>query len=311
MTRSKDPDVTAEWIRGAFGWIVIALAAILLLPVLALAAIGFAQGTIPDADAGGIFGAGPGYPAFAPPFWLLWVPALGALALSIATWRFPGQFMDSIFSARWDLGIVSFFGATTTLAASVTFGAPFLWIVLGAVVPWVLALLVVLSRGAWDAAADAVRAFRPEPAGDAGRARRTQPEPQRASIPALRITADDPLWKRSRQHLTMRNGDTRPLAVTIYDTATDERGLTRALMRSIDGDDAAPPRSTSFPTELGAAVRTVRTVAGDDPTISATWHWDDGKRAVLMVVFDVEPDRFATAEAELDRLARGIRIATA
>ena len=117
MTRRKDPEIAAEWIRGAFGWIVILLAAILVVPVAIIAGIGFAQGTIPSSDAGGIFGSGPGYPAFPPPFWLLWIPALGALALSVATWRFRGQFMYSIFSARWDLAIVAIFGASTTLAS--------------------------------------------------------------------------------------------------------------------------------------------------------------------------------------------------
>ena len=80
---------------------------------------------------------------FAPPFWRLWVPALGALELSIATWRYRGQFMDSIFSARWDLGIVSMFGALTTLRAAVTFGAPYL----AAVVPrWARAIGPTASR---------------------------------------------------------------------------------------------------------------------------------------------------------------------
>ncbi len=307
MTRRKDPDVAAEWIRGAFGWIVISLAAILLVPVLIVAIIGFVQGTVPPSDAGGVFGAGPAYPAFAPPFWLLWLPALGALALSIATWRYRGQFMDSIFSARWDLGLVSLFGASTTLAASVTFGAPFLAIVLAAVAPWVLAFLVVLSRGVWDGVADAVSAFRPAAKTDTRRPR-TQ-EQERASIPALRIAADAATWKKSRQHLTLQDGDPRKLSVDVYDSATDDLGLARALVRAIDGDDVTPPRSTPFTGGPGTAVRTVRLVAGrTEPTVTATWHWDDGTRAVLMSVTGVEAARFAAAEAELDRLAAGIRI---
>ncbi len=310
MTRRRDPDVAAEWIRGAFGWIVIALVAILVIPLAIIAGIGVAQGTVPSSDAGGIFGAGPGYPVFPPPYWLLWIPALGALALSIATWRYPGQFMDSLFSARWDLGIVSFFGASTTLAASVMFGAPYLWIVLGAVVPWVLALLVVLSRGVWDAVSDAAAAFRPTRKADTRRPREEQKD--RASIPALQITADGDTWKRSRQHLTLQDGDPRKLSVDIFDSATNDLGLARALVRAIDGEDATPPRSTPFTAGPGTAVRTVRTLAGrGTPTVTATWHWDDGKRAVLMTVFDVAPDRFAAVEAELDRLAGGIRIGSA
>lgn len=306
MTRSKDPDIAAEWIRVAFGWIVILLAAILLLPVLILAGIGFAQGTIPSSAAGGVFGSGPDYPAFAPPFWLLWIPALGAFALSLATWRFPGQFMDSIFSARWDLGIISFVGATTTLGAAVTFGAPYLWIILGAVVPWILALLVVLSRGVWDTLTEARAAFGPRKSAPA-RPRTT--DSARASIPALQISADSEVWKRSRQHLTLRGADPRALSVDVYDSATNDLGLARALVRAIDGEDAAPPRSTPFTAGHGTAIRTIRTVAQrGGPRIIATWHWDDGQRAVLMTAFDVEPDRFAAAEAHLDRLAGGIRI---
>lgn len=310
MTRTKDPDVTAEWMRVAFGLIVIALVAILLLPVLIVAGIGFAQGTIPSSDAGGILGVAPGYPVFAPPFWLVWIPALGALALSLATWRFRGQFMDSIFSARWDLGLVSFFGATTTLGAAVTFGAPFLGIVLGAVVPWTLALLVVLSRGVWDFFAEAWVAFRPTPKAGTGRPRAQQSE--RVAIPALRISSDDAIWKRSRQHLTLRDNDPRTLSVNIYDTATDGLALARALVRASMDDGAAPPHSTSFTAGPSTAVRTVRTLTRrSTDTITATWHWDDGERAVLVVVFDVETSRFATAEAELDRLAGGIRIGSA
>lgn len=309
MSRRKDPDVAAEWVRGAFGWIVIALAAIFLVPFAIIVGIGFAQGTIPSSDAGGIFGAGANYPAFAPPFWLVWIPALGALALAVATWRYPGQFMDSIFSARWDLGIVSVFGASTSLTASVTFGAPFLGIVLASVVPWVLTLLVVLSRGVWDGVSEAVTAFRPTRKTDTGRPNKEQSE--RTPLPALRITADADTWKRSRQHLTLLDGDPRTLAVDIYDSATNDLGLARALVRAIDGDDAAPPRSTPFTAGPGTAVRTVRSVAGRGTAlVTATWHWDDGKRAVLMTAFDVEADRFAAAEAELDHLASGIRIGT-
>lgn len=327
MTRHRDPEIAAEWIRGAFGWIVIALVAILVIPVAIVAGIGFAQGTIPAGDAGGIFGTGPGYPAFAPPFWLLWIPALGALALAIATWRYPGQFMDSVFSARWDLGIVSLFGALTTLGASVTFGAPYLGVVLAAVVPWTLALLIVLSRGVWDGVADAVRAFRPERSerpersGRSGKARGARTtgratadgradQSRPAAIPALRITAGD-AWKRSKQRLTLVDDDPRTLTVDVFDSATNDLGLARALVRSIDGEDAAPPVSRPFSGALGTAIRTERAVATPrGERVTATWHWDDGKRAVLMCAFDVEPDRFASAEAELDRLAADIHIGT-
>lgn len=312
MTRHRDPEIAAEWIRGAFGWIVILLVAILVIPVGIVAGIGFAQGTIPPGDDGGIFGTGPGYPVFAPPFWLLWVPALGALALSIATWRYRGQFMDSIFSARWDLGIVSMFGALTTLGAAVTFGAPYLAVVLAAVAPWLLALFVVLSRGVWDAGSEAVRAFRPARR-DEGPGRKSPHAGEasgRAAVPALRITAGEG-WKRNRQRLTREDGDPRRVVVDVFDTATNEMGLTRALMRSVDGEDAAPPRSTSFPHGPGTAARTVRAVeSAHGPRITATWHWDDGRRAVLMCAFDLEPERFAAVEADLDAVAAGIRIGT-
>ena len=174
MTRHRDPEIAAEWIRGAFGWIVITFVAILAIPVLIVAGVGFAQGTLPPGEAGGIFGTGPAYPIFTPPLWLLWIPALGALALSVATWRYPGQFMDSIFSARWDLGMISFAGALMTLGAAVAFGAPYLGFVLAAVVPWTLAFLVVLSRGVWDGVVEAVRAFWPAGSDSRGSSRGTR-----------------------------------------------------------------------------------------------------------------------------------------
>lgn len=313
MTRQKDSEITAEWFRAAFGWIVIALVLILVVPVAIVAGVGFARGTIPPGSDGGIFGTGPAYPIFAPPYWLLWIPALGALFLSVATWRYRGQFMDSIFSARWDLGIISLVGALTTIGAAVTFGAPFLGPVLGAVVPWVLALVVVLSRGLWDGIHDAVHAFRPQPRDARSRHR---PDARGASparptaIPALRITTSE-RWKRNKQRLTLVDGDARPLVVEVFDSATNDLGLARALVRAIDGEDAAAPDSRPFARGPGTAIRTVRTIAHHSgPRLTATWHWDDGTRAVLMCAFDIEPDRFAAAEDELDRLAAGIRIGT-
>ena len=134
--------------------------------------------------------------------------------------------------------------------------------------------------------------------------------PSAPPSPALRITAGEG-WKRSRQRLTREDGDPRRVVVDVFDTATNEMGLTRALMRSVDGEDAAPPRSTSFPHGPGTAVRTVRAVeSAHGPRITATWHWDDGRRAVLMCAFDLEPERFAAVEADLDAVAAGIRIGT-
>ena len=52
MTRHRDPEIAAEWIRGAFGWIVITFVAILAIPVLIVAGVGFAQGTLPPGEAG-------------------------------------------------------------------------------------------------------------------------------------------------------------------------------------------------------------------------------------------------------------------
>jgi hypothetical protein len=312
VTRRKDADVAAEWIRGAFGWIVLALVAVLFIPVVIIAGVGFAQGTVPSADAGGIFGTGPGYPVFAPPFWLLWIPALGTLALSVATWRYRGQFMDSIFSARWDLGIVAFVGATTSLGAAVAFGAPFLGPVVATLIPWILALLVLVSRGIWDGVAEAFEVFgRRSRTGRADRGREPAPAAAAAPVPALRITADAARWQRSRQRLTLQDGDPRTLTVDVFDSATNDLGLARALVRAIEGEDAAPSSSTAFDGGPGTAVRTIRRVsARGGERVIATWHWDDGARAVLMAAYDMEPDRFADAEGELDALARGIRIGT-
>ena len=70
--------------------------------------------------------------------------------------------------------MISFAGALMTLGAAVAFGAPYLGIVLAAVVPWTLAFLVVLSRGVWDGVVEAVRAFWPAGSDSRGSSRGTR-----------------------------------------------------------------------------------------------------------------------------------------
>lgn len=91
-----------------------------ILPIVAIAVIGLAQGTVPDSADSGILGAGPGYPLFQPPFWLLWIPAVMMLSLAIATFPLPLQ--RFLWGARLEMSTVAMVGFGTTLAASVAYG---------------------------------------------------------------------------------------------------------------------------------------------------------------------------------------------
>lgn len=101
-------------------WTAILIVALGILPIVVIAVIGLIQGTVPDSDDGGILGAGPGYPLFQPPFWLLWVPAVMMFGLSVATFPLPLQ--RFLWGARLEMSTVAMVGFGTTLAASVAYG---------------------------------------------------------------------------------------------------------------------------------------------------------------------------------------------
>ncbi|MDO8381762.1 MAG: hypothetical protein Q7T17_02080 [Microbacterium sp.] len=101
-------------------WTAILVVALGILPIVVVAVIGLAQGTVPDSEDGGILGSGPGYPLFQPPFWLLWVPAVMMFGLSIATFPLPLQ--RFLWGARLEMSTVAMVGFGTTLAASVAYG---------------------------------------------------------------------------------------------------------------------------------------------------------------------------------------------
>jgi len=101
-------------------WTAILIVLFGILPIVVIAVVGLAQGTVPGSEDDGILGRGPGYPVFQPPFWLLWIPAAMMLGLAIATFPLPlGRFL---WGARLEMSTVAMVGFGTTLAASVAYG---------------------------------------------------------------------------------------------------------------------------------------------------------------------------------------------
>jgi len=153
--KRRAPKSRREVLTGrVFFWSGMGIVAFGMLPLLAVSVIGLAQGTVPVDR--GILGAGPGYPLFQPPFWLLWLPALGMLALTVITWPFPARFPSYFWGARSDMSIISAVGLMTALTASVAFGGEQMWLVLGAGGLFLLAMVVFGVRGAIEFIRDAI-----------------------------------------------------------------------------------------------------------------------------------------------------------
>lgn len=91
-----------------------------LVPVIVIAIIGAAQGTVPSSEEGGFFGYAEGYPAFNPQNWLLLIPALGMLFLAFYT--LPMRERSFLSGNRALLFIVS----TTAAGLAATFGSAFI-----------------------------------------------------------------------------------------------------------------------------------------------------------------------------------------
>lgn len=130
-----------------FFWSGMAIVAFGLLPVIVVAVIGLMQGTVPTEADGGILGFAPGYPVFQPPFLLLWLPALGMLALTVITWPFPSRFPTYFWGARYDMSVVSAVGLGVVVFAAVAFGGPQLPLVLPAAGAFLIAMIVFGVRG--------------------------------------------------------------------------------------------------------------------------------------------------------------------
>ncbi|MBD7957349.1 hypothetical protein H9651_06835 [Microbacterium sp. Sa4CUA7] len=151
----RAPKSRREVLTGrVFFWSGMGIVAFGMLPLLAVMVIGLAQGTVPVES--GVLGTGAGYPLFQPPFWLLWLPALGMVALTVITWPFPARFPTYFWGARSDMSAISAVGLMTALTASVAFGGPQLWVVLGAGALFLLAMVVFGVRGSIEFIRDGI-----------------------------------------------------------------------------------------------------------------------------------------------------------
>ena len=136
------------------GWTFVAAVVLTVLfsivPFIVVTVIGLVQGTIPSSDAGGVYGTGPGYPAFQPPFWLLWIPAVLTLLLSVVTIPMRSKLESFVFSVRGDLAVFAFVGFVQTIAAAGAFGGPQAVTLLWASLVWLLAVALFAVRGLVD-----------------------------------------------------------------------------------------------------------------------------------------------------------------
>ena len=142
-----------DW-PGYLGWTFVAAIVLTVLfgivPFIVVAVIGLGQGTIPSSDAGGIYGTGPGYPLFQPPFWLLWIPAVLTLVLSVGTIPMRSKLDSFVFSVRGDLAVFAFVGFVQTIAAAGAFGGPQAVTLLWASLVWLVAVALFAVRGLVD-----------------------------------------------------------------------------------------------------------------------------------------------------------------
>ncbi|MCR2785098.1 MULTISPECIES: hypothetical protein [unclassified Microbacterium] len=144
-----------------FFWTGMTIVAFGLLPIILIAVIGLIQGTLPSEADGSITGTAAGFPLFQPPFWLLWLPAVGMLALTVITWPFPARFPAYFWGARFDMSVISGLGLMTTLVAAVAYGGAQLWLVLPAAGAFLLAMIVFGVRGTIEYVRDIVELRRP------------------------------------------------------------------------------------------------------------------------------------------------------
>ena len=136
------------------GWTFVAAVVLTVLfsivPFIVVTVIGLVQGTIPSSDAGGVYGTGPGYPAFQPPFWLLWIPAVLTLLLSVVTIPMRSKLESFVFSVRGDLAVFAFVGFVQTIAAAGEIGGPQAVTLLWASLVWLVAVALFAVRGLVD-----------------------------------------------------------------------------------------------------------------------------------------------------------------
>lgn len=153
-TSARTPFAFSDEWPGFLGWAFLGAVAMTVLfgivPYIVVGIVGLVAGTFPSSDQGGIYGTAAGYPFFQPPFWLLWIPALIMLVLSVVTIPMPSKLDSLLFSARADLAVFAFLGFTVTLAAVGAFGGPQAETLLWACAVWLVAVALFTIRGAVD-----------------------------------------------------------------------------------------------------------------------------------------------------------------
>lgn len=157
--RTRTPRTgTDRWAASAVLWSMVLVVLLGLAPQILVGIVGVVTGEIPP---GGVLDHSDAYPFFQPPFWLLWIPALLMLAAAVLTMR-PGKPAPLLlFPARWELAILAFVGLCITATCAGAYGGPQLMVVLWACVPWLLAVVLLAVRGAWELAREAWSLWRP------------------------------------------------------------------------------------------------------------------------------------------------------
>jgi hypothetical protein len=107
LTRATAHKVTDALYWGTGIFFVLAI----VLPAIVIMVIGLLSGTVPSEADGGVLGFGENYPAFDPQGWLLWVPAVSLLFLSLWTiplplTRFPGTSRSALITLSFTMTII-------------------------------------------------------------------------------------------------------------------------------------------------------------------------------------------------------------
>lgn len=173
-----------KWIASLFVSSIFAVVVFGLLPSGVVSLVGGVQGMLPSTAQGGMLGIAPGYPFAQPPFWLLWIPALSMLVLSVLTFRLPGGYhwnvpatnsnplwkallalgaglilavnsTVSLFasstctpgSSRLAMSMVSLAGAATTSFVAGAYEGPYAGLLSPALIVWWVAIALFAVRG--------------------------------------------------------------------------------------------------------------------------------------------------------------------
>lgn len=125
-------------------WTAILVILFSVVPALIVVVIGLLHGSVPP---DGLLSAGSGYPAFQPPFWLLWIPGVVALIFALVSLPVSGRFPSYFWGGRLEMTVVALLGFFTTLEATIAFGAQQFSILFPLAGVWLLAIALIALRG--------------------------------------------------------------------------------------------------------------------------------------------------------------------